>query len=134
MSKELSHNISVALGLRLGFYAGAGLTYNAADPDVDKHKPVKMSADRTVVLAADGDVPIGGILVVEPDDGHSVKVDVSLGPVVRFRRGANTFAAGDFGKGVLAGAAGTVKPAGAATASFGKVTAVEGDWVYVLTY
>ena len=134
MSKNISHNITAALGLRLGFYAGAGLTYNAADPKVDQYKPVTASDDRTVVLAAADAIPVGSLILVEPDDGHSVKCTVELGPVVRFNRGANTFAAGDFGKGVLADGTGGVKPMGAATAGFGRVTAVEGDMVYVLTY
>lgn len=135
MSKQVSHNISVALGLRLGFYAGAGLTYNVADPDVDKHKPVRITDDRTVVLAAVDTIPTGSLILVEPDDGMGVKATVELGPICRFRRGANTFAAADFGKGVLADGTGAVKPVGAVTTgSFGKVTSVEGDYVYVLTY
>ena len=132
MSKQVSHNISAALGLRLGFYAGAGLTYNVADPDVDKHKPVLITDDRTVVLAEADDVPNGTLILTEPDDGMGVKVTVELGPIVRFNRGANTFVAANFGKGVLADGAGAVKTA--ASGGFGKVTSVEGDYVYVLTY
>lgn len=135
MSKQVSHNISAALGLRLGFYAGTGLTHNDQDPDQHKHKPVTISADRTVVLAEADAVPDGSLILTEVNDGHSVKVTVELGPVVRFNKAtATTFADADFGAGVLADGDGGVKPAGAATESFGRVTSVEGDKVYVVTY
>jgi hypothetical protein len=133
MSKNISHNISAALGLRLGFNAGAGLTYNAADPADKLNQPVKMSANQTVVLCANNDRPIGSIVIVEPSDGSSVKVTVSLGPVVCFNLGTSQTAAGMFGKSVIADGAGGVKPA-TAGAGLGIVTSVEGSKVYVLTY
>lgn len=134
MSKTVSHNISAALGLRLGFYAGSGLTHSDQTPDQHKHKPVTISADRTVVLAANNAVPLGSIVLTEVSDGHSAKVTVELGPVIRFNKAtATTFAEGDFGKGVLSDGAGGVKPAGTAS-GLGKVTSVEGDMVFVLTY
>lgn len=134
MSKQVSHNISVALGLRLGFYAGEGLTYSDQAPDQHKHKPVALSDDRTVILAEEDAEPIGSLILIENPDGHSTKVSVELGPICRFRLGEGvTFSAADFGQGVLADGDGGVKPAGAG-GGFGKVTSVEGDMVYVLTY
>lgn len=133
MSKNISHNITAALGLRLGFHAGAGLTYSETDPKQDQYKPVTISADRTVVLAAADAVPVGSIVLVEPSDGQSVKVTVELGPVVRFNLGDGVDGATLIGNGVIADGDGGVKLAGE-TGGFGIVTAVEGEKVFVLTY
>lgn len=133
MSKNISHNITAALGLRLGFHAGTGLTYSATDPKKDQFKPVTISADRTVVLAEDGDVPVGSIVLTEPTDGQSVKVTVELGPVVRFNLGDGVTGSTLIGNAVVADGDGGVKLAGAG-GGLGIVTAVEGDKVFVLTY
>lgn len=132
MSRNISHNISAALGLRLPFNAGSGLTYDAADPDNHLHKPVKISADRTVVLCADNDTPIGSIVLVEPSDRVSTKVTVEMGPVVRFNLGTGVTASTLINKRVVADGAGGVKLAGAGAVGFGVVTAVENGVVFVL--
>ena len=133
MSKQISHNISAALGLRLGFHAGAGLTYTAATPDDKLDQPVKLSASGSVVLCANNDRPIGSLVLVEPTDGNSTKVTVSLGPIVRFNLGSGQTASTMFGKSVVADGTGAVKPA-TAGAGLGIVTSVEGNKVFVLTY
>lgn len=134
MSKDISHDITAALGLRLPFHAGTGLTYNTADPDENLYAPVTISDNGTVVLAAADAVPDGSIVLIEPNDGRSAKVTVELGPVVRFNVAeGTTFAAGDFGGGVLADGTGGVKPAGAATASFGRLTSVRRGVATVLS-
>lgn len=132
MSKNISHNITAALGLRLSFHAGAGLTHSDTDPDKDKFKPVKISADKTVVLCEDDDIPVGSIVLTEPDDGQSVKVTVELGPVVRFNLGEGVTGSTLIGKSVVADGDGGVKLA--TTDGLGRVTSVEGDKVFVLVY
>ena len=132
MSKNISHNITAALGLRLTFHAGSGLTYSSSDPDNNRFKPVKISADKTVVLAADGDIPVGSIVVTEPSDGDSVKVTVELGPIVRFNLGTDVDGSTLINKSVVADGAGGVKLASAG--GLGRVTSVEGDKVFVLVY
>lgn len=133
MSNNIDHRISVALGLRLGFHAGAGITYNPSNPMEHKDKPVALSDDGTVILAAADATPIGAVILVEPPDAMSTKVAVNLGPVVWFNMDAAP-AAGDFGKGVVADTGGKVKVA--ASGGFGKIISYDelAKQVFVLTY
>lgn len=128
MSKNISHDITAALGLRLPFHADASITFNEAAPQEHLYKPVKLTDNGTVALCDAGDTPIGSILVVERNDGVSVKVTVELGPIVRFNVDDATVFAYD-GTGVAAAADGMVE-----AGDFGVLLSTRKGVAFVLTY
>ncbi|MDQ3540106.1 MAG: hypothetical protein M3440_05410 [Chloroflexota bacterium] len=123
MANTVSHRLTVATYLRIPFYAGAGITYDPANPTALHGRAVRISTDRTVVLAAAGERVDGSIFLVEPPDRMGVKVTVSVAGMVWFKMATGATFTGA-GESVLGGADG-VAPGGASVAARGIVTHVD---------